>query len=316
MKLDSRLEGLGGARGEGWSHAAIGGCHTPVALRRRSHCVAERREMCSVRSSGPSRLQCLSRAAGNPEQWARPRNEMPSCQLADLGPVQGALTDINECVLHEGAQDEAGIHVESIHEEVAADSCARSFVPRRFGADASKESSPVEVSQQGNYGVLEATQQPRRDKVIPHSTPLTLNWLSENYELAEGVCIPRNVIYKHYCDFCQKNGMMPVNPASFGKIIRQKFKMVKNRRLGTRGYSTYHYYGIGIRTYSVYYDQQYSRNGINARPQSVEVAVSVDVHGSWTCNTYSCRMCGYSVSALAFHDDGPGSVCVECMMVK
>jgi len=55
-------------------------------------------------------------------------------------------------------------------------------------------------------------------KVIPHSTPLTLNWLSENYECAEGVCIPRSVIYRHYCDFCDKNGMIPVNPASFGKV--------------------------------------------------------------------------------------------------
>ncbi|KAJ4436157.1 hypothetical protein ANN_18787 [Periplaneta americana] len=40
-----------------------------------------------------------------------------------------------------------------------------------------------------------------------------------------------------------------------------------------------------------------------SRPQSVEVAVSVDVHGSWTCNTHSCRMCGYSANALAFHED-------------
>jgi len=49
------------------------------------------------------------------------------------------------------------------------------------------------------------------------------------------------------------------------QIIRQMFKMVKNRRLGTRGYSTYHYYGIGIRSSSVYYEEQYSRNGLNSR---------------------------------------------------
>jgi hypothetical protein len=55
-------------------------------------------------------------------------------------------------------------------------------------------------------------------KVIPHSTPLTLKWLSENFECAEGVCIPRNVIYRHYYDFCKDNGMIPVNPASFGKV--------------------------------------------------------------------------------------------------
>lgn len=82
----------------------------------------------------------------------------------------------------------------------------------------------AELSSQTNYNKLgdeEGTQLARQqdnNKAIPHSTPLTLNWLSENYESAEGVCIPRNVIYKHYCDFCQKNGMIPVNPASFGKV--------------------------------------------------------------------------------------------------
>jgi hypothetical protein len=84
----------------------------------------------------------------------------------------------------------------------------------------------AETSSQTNYNKLGVEEAPQlvfqhnshNNKVIPHSTPLTLNWLSENYESAEGVCIPRNVIYKHYCDFCQKNGMIPVNPASFGKV--------------------------------------------------------------------------------------------------
>ena len=30
-----------------------------------------------------------------------------------------------------------------------------------------------------------------RTKLRPHSTPVTLSWLERNYELSEGVCIPR-----------------------------------------------------------------------------------------------------------------------------
>lgn len=46
--------------------------------------------------------------------------------------------------------------------------------------------------------------------------------LDENYEMAEGVCIPRNTLYLHYVDFCAKNSMQPVNAASFGKVgVRQ-----------------------------------------------------------------------------------------------
>ncbi|KAI4546246.1 hypothetical protein MG293_002801 [Ovis ammon polii] len=51
----------------------------------------------------------------------------------------------------------------------------------------------------------------------PHSTPATLQWLEENYEIAEGVCIPRSALYMHYLDFCEKNDTQPVNAASFGK---------------------------------------------------------------------------------------------------
>ncbi|XP_055865473.1 transcription factor RFX4-like [Biomphalaria glabrata] len=81
----------------------------------------------------------------------------------------------------------------------------------------------------------------------PHSTPLTLKWLKENYELADGVCLPRSTLYQHYLDFCHTNDTNPVNAASFGKIIRQQFPLVTTRRLGTRGQSKYHYYGIGLK---------------------------------------------------------------------
>ncbi|XP_050716547.1 transcription factor RFX4-like isoform X3 [Eriocheir sinensis] len=95
----------------------------------------------------------------------------------------------------------------------------------------------------------------------PHSTPATLLWLEENYEMAEGVCIPRNTLYLHYVDFCDKKSLQPVNAASFGKIIRQQFPGLTTRRLGTRGQSRYHYYGIAIREGSIYYEVHYSRKG-------------------------------------------------------
>ena len=76
-----------------------------------------------------------------------------------------------------------------------------------------------------------------RKLLRPHSTPATLLWLEENYEIADGVCIPRSTLYMHYVDFCSKNCIQPVNAASFGKIIRQQFPQLTTRRLGTRGQS-------------------------------------------------------------------------------
>ena len=57
-------------------------------------------------------------------------------------------------------------------------------------------------------------------KDCPNSFHELINFApaERNYELAEGVCIPRNVVYFNYVDFCSKNSMQPVNAASFGKV--------------------------------------------------------------------------------------------------
>ena len=43
----------------------------------------------------------------------------------------------------------------------------------------------------------------------------------------------------------------PVNAASFGKLIRSVFLGLRTRRIGTRGNSKYHYYGIRVKPSSI-----------------------------------------------------------------
>lgn len=47
---------------------------------------------------------------------------------------------------------------------------------------------------------------------------VVIHRLEENYEIAEGVCIPRSALYMHYLDFSEKHDTQPVNAASFGKV--------------------------------------------------------------------------------------------------
>lgn len=56
----------------------------------------------------------------------------------------------------------------------------------------------------------------------------------------------------------------PVNAASFGKLIRSIFPNLKTRRLGTRGHSKYHYYGIQIKQSSDLRLPAFSSEGISA----------------------------------------------------
>nr|CAB63452.1 RFX transcription factor [Drosophila melanogaster] len=75
----------------------------------------------------------------------------------------------------------------------------------------------------------------------------TIKWLSRNYETADGVSLPRSTLYNHYMHHCSEHKLEPVNAASFGKLIRSVFSGLRTRRLGTRGNSKYHYYGIRIK---------------------------------------------------------------------
>ncbi|XP_050535558.1 DNA-binding protein RFX2-like isoform X2 [Daktulosphaira vitifoliae] len=85
-------------------------------------------------------------------------------------------------------------------------------------------------------------------------SPATVNWLMENYEMAEGVSLPRSTLYNHYLTHCSETKIDPVNAASFGKLIRSVFMGLRTRRLGTRGNSKYHYYGIRIKASSLLND--------------------------------------------------------------
>ncbi|XP_064477045.1 DNA-binding protein RFX2-like isoform X6 [Ornithodoros turicata] len=81
-------------------------------------------------------------------------------------------------------------------------------------------------------------------------TPVTysqVQWLIDNYETAEGVSLPRSTLYNHYLRHCAEHKLEPVNAASFGKLIRSVFLGLRTRRLGTRGNSKYHYYGIRVK---------------------------------------------------------------------
>ncbi|CAG4976813.1 unnamed protein product [Colias eurytheme] len=87
-------------------------------------------------------------------------------------------------------------------------------------------------------------EQPASPAPSPRMPPATVQWLLDHYETAEGVSLPRSTLYAHYLRHCATHRLEPVNAASFGKLIRSVFVGLRTRRLGTRGNSKYHYYGI------------------------------------------------------------------------
>ena len=82
---------------------------------------------------------------------------------------------------------------------------------------------------------------------VARASPTTIRWLLEHFEPAAGVSLPRATMYQHYCLHCEEHNIDPVNAASFGKLVRSVFVGLRTRRLGTRGNSKYHYYGIRMK---------------------------------------------------------------------
>jgi regulatory factor X len=58
--------------------------------------------------------------------------------------------------------------------------------------------------------------------------------------------VPRNRVYTKYADRCSRERVIPLNPASFGKLVRVIFPQIVTRRLGVRGESKYHYVDLEL----------------------------------------------------------------------
>uniref|UniRef100_A0A8C2DBI2 Transcription factor RFX3 n=1 Tax=Cyprinus carpio TaxID=7962 RepID=A0A8C2DBI2_CYPCA len=107
-----------------------------------------------------------------------------------------------------------------------------------------------------------------------------LQWLLDNYETAEGVSLPRSTLYNHYLRHCQEQKLDPVNAASFGKLIRSIFMGLRTRRLGTRGNSKYHYYGIRVKPDSPLNRLQEDMQYMALRQQPVQQKQRVQFQGN------------------------------------
>ncbi|XP_069703475.1 DNA-binding protein RFX2-like isoform X2 [Periplaneta americana] len=135
-----------------------------------------------------------------------------------------------------------GVDPDTAHTLIAAQRAS----PQTVTADAGGVAYMVPGNTTTNPSSLDGDGHPN----LSHATrvsPATVQWLLENYETAEGVSLPRSTLYNHYLRHCNEHKLDPVNAASFGKLIRSVFLGLRTRRLGTRGNSKYHYYGIRVK---------------------------------------------------------------------
>jgi hypothetical protein len=52
---------------------------------------------------------------------------------------------------------------------------------------------------------------------------MQVQWLVQNFVVAEGVSIQRSAAYQVYVGYCKKSQLEPVNAAEFGKLLHSVF---------------------------------------------------------------------------------------------
>ncbi|KAF2654243.1 hypothetical protein K491DRAFT_601295 [Lophiostoma macrostomum CBS 122681] len=70
-------------------------------------------------------------------------------------------------------------------------------------------------------------------------------WLKSVCKTAK-TSVPRNRVYSRYAERCGTERVIPLNPASFGKLVRVIFPGIQTRRLGVRTQSKYHYVDLAL----------------------------------------------------------------------
>lgn len=120
----------------------------------------------------------------------------------------------------------------------------------------------------------------------------------DNYENADGVSLPRSTLYNHYMHHCNEHKLDAVNAASFGKLIRSVFTGLRTRRLGTRGNSKYHYYGIRVKPGS-------GLVGAGSSDDSAVVVTTVSSKAGLSSTTGSC---GVPTTAAATNSTTGGGI--------
>ncbi|KAI9689540.1 MAG: hypothetical protein M1822_010191 [Bathelium mastoideum] len=90
--------------------------------------------------------------------------------------------------------------------------------------------------------VLKTERTPKAEKT---KQLFAMLWLRATCKTAK-TSVPRNRVYSFYADRCATERVVPLNPASFGKLVRVIFPGIQTRRLGVRGESKYHYVDLAL----------------------------------------------------------------------
>ncbi|KAH9872911.1 hypothetical protein J1614_005306 [Plenodomus biglobosus] len=91
----------------------------------------------------------------------------------------------------------------------------------------------------------EVIQNDRTSKAEKSKQLFAMLWLKSVCKSAK-TSVPRNRVYSKYAERCGTDRVIPLNPASFGKLVRVIFPGIQTRRLGVRGESKYHYVDLEL----------------------------------------------------------------------
>ncbi|MCJ1416055.1 hypothetical protein MMC32_002390 [Xylographa parallela] len=150
---------------------------------------------------------------------------------------------------------------------------AENMAPRKKGA-ATSAANDIELRRlyRENVGrdlhevalqVLENDKGPKSEKT---KQIFGMLWLSLHCVRSKTGSVPRSRVFSSYANGCGTERVPPLNPASFGKLVRIIFPGIQTRRLGVRGESKYHYVELALTT-----QDNFNESARSQRDQSILV---------------------------------------------
>ncbi|CAL1293195.1 unnamed protein product [Larinioides sclopetarius] len=194
----------------------------------------ERHEITVPGAQGVSCVQYIDEGGGT-NVFSSPNSQMTTFSIYTT-PETASMYTPNSTAYYNSATNAENYSQVSVNEDQGQDSGCQSF---------NEDQDVFQVLDESNMAESENSHM----SCYPSSrlSAASMKWLVDNYEMADGMSVPRSTMYNHYLKHCSEQKMEPLNAASFGKLIRMVFNGLRTRRLGTRGNSKYHYYGIRLK---------------------------------------------------------------------
>ncbi|KAK0570017.1 hypothetical protein OC861_000324 [Tilletia horrida] len=204
-------------------------------------------------------LASPQRQLRSPERDSRPRSDSASSRKTNGG-AQRTTRNTTSTARHHASSVLGGAglglttrtRASSDAKKVATNNMSSSVISSILGTQAGAHICTQSLGHDSGIYLSDAASQAQYTELISHpeaqhALQQLRDLANKNRSTAEGRLRNRAYMNESYRAMCKTFGLRPLNPSTFGRLVRTHFPRILTRRLGPRGNSRYHYTGLSAK---------------------------------------------------------------------